>query len=163
MKIRSTLKNIFGAKKMRSAKYCVLLFILALSVPCFSAAKEASEDKKPLPVGALKDISASQEDGKLTVTMKTNRSVKPRTFTLRNPSRLVVDFEDTVNIVSFMTLPLNAPTAKQLRVSQFKRSNPKIARVVFDLNKDYGSHKITQDNSSVQVTLYPAKPIHPGT
>ncbi|MBN2319566.1 MAG: type IV pilus secretin PilQ [Acidobacteria bacterium] len=158
MKIRLTGKNIFGSNQTGNTKYCILLFILAFSVPLFTAAKEVSEDKKPPSVGSLKDISASQEDGKLTVTMKTDRLMKPQAFRLENPSRLVVDFQNTVNKVTFMKLPLNAPSAKQLRVSQFQRSNPQIARVVFDLEKDFGTHNITQDNTSVQVTLYPAKP-----
>ncbi|MBN2241166.1 MAG: AMIN domain-containing protein, partial [Acidobacteria bacterium] len=142
---------------MRNTAYCIFLFILALSVPLFSAAKETPRDAEAPPVGALKDISASNENGTLTVTVKTDRLMKPQTFRLENPSRLVVDFENAVNKVAFMQLPLNAPSAKQLRVSQFQRSNPRIARVVFDLEKEFGSHKITQNDTSVQVTLYPAK------
>jgi hypothetical protein len=137
MKIQLTGKNIIGSDRKGNTRYCILLLILALSVPLFTAAKEADEDKQPLPIGVLKDISASQEDGKLTVTMKTDRLMKPQTFKLENPSRLVVDFQNTVNKVAFMKLPLNAPEAKQLRVSQFKRSNPQIARVVFDLSEEF--------------------------
>jgi len=118
MNNRCTGKNLIGAKKMRNSRYRILLFILALSVPLFSVAKETSVEKKPAQVGALKDISATQKDGQLTVTMKTDRLMKPQTFRLDNPSRLVLDFENTVNRVSFMKLPLNAPSAKQLITRQ---------------------------------------------
>ena len=96
MKIRLIGNYDLGSNKLRNAAYCILLLILAFSVPLFSTAKEATTDKAPLPVGALKDISASKEDGTLTVTMKTDRLMTPQAFRLENPSRLVVDFQNTV-------------------------------------------------------------------
>jgi len=132
--------------------------ILVFTVPLMTAATETPDSSKTLPVGAIKDISASQEKDKLTVIMKTDRLLEPTVFKIDNPPRLVVDFANTVNKVPFTKLPLNTASVKQLRVSQFQSSDPIIARVVFDLGKEFGTHKITADKTSVQVTLFSGKP-----
>ena len=155
MKIRFTGKSIFGSYTMKSSKYCILLIILAFTVPLMTFATESPVYSKPPQVGVIKDITASQEKDKLTVTMKTDRLLEPTVFKLDNPPRLVVDFADTVNEVPFTKLPLNTASVKQLRVSQYQSSDPMIARVVFDLGKGFGTHKITADKTSVQITLLP--------
>jgi type IV pilus secretin PilQ/predicted competence protein len=156
MKIRFTGKNFFGSYK-KNTQYCILFFILALSVPLLTTAKETTGNIKPLPIGALEDIAASQENGELTVIMKTDCLLEPSAYRLDNPSRLVLDFPNTVNKVPFMKLPLDTASAKQLRVSQFQSEDPKITRVVFDLEKEFGSHNITVDKAFVKITLFPGK------
>ncbi len=153
MKIRFTEKSSFVSYLTRNAKLCILLFTLSLAVPLFAASTEASDVKQTSPSGVLADISAAQEGGALTVTMKTDRLLEPKAFRLENPPRLVIDFENTINRVPFMKLPLNAASAKQLRVSQFQEDGPRIARVVFDLGVQPVIHKIALEKTSVQVTL----------
>jgi len=158
MKIRFTEKSTYGFYQRRNAMRCILLLTLLLAVPLHTLAADTPAAKPPLSAGVLSDIAASQEGGKLTVTMKTDRLLEPKTFRLDNPPRLVVDFQNTVNKVPFMKLPLNAPSAKQLRVSQFQSADPKIARVVFDLEQKSISQNITVEKAAVKITLQNEKP-----
>jgi hypothetical protein len=120
--------------------------------------KEMPDGTEPLTIGTLKDIALSQEQGRLTVTMKTDRSQSPTVFQLDHPPRLVLDFQNTVNKVPFRKLPLHTASAKRLRVGQFQSESPMIARVVFDLENEFVNYKITSDNTSVQVVFFPGKP-----
>ena len=61
MKIRFTGKSIFGSYTMKSSKYCILLIILAFTVPLMTFATESPVYSKPPQVGVIKDITASQE------------------------------------------------------------------------------------------------------
>ena len=115
---------------------------------------------KRLPIRTLSEIEAFHEKGVLTVTIKMDRPLLvPTVFTVENPLRLVLDFPDTVNRVPFKKLPLDTATVKRVRVSQFRRADPRIARVVFDLGEGFGSHRISLDKSSVQVTFFPGKTV----
>ncbi|MEJ2110683.1 MAG: AMIN domain-containing protein, partial [Acidobacteriota bacterium] len=155
MKIRLTEKSTFGINSLKRTKLCILLFILSLGVPLLTSAMEPSGSQGPQPKAILTDIAASQSGGTLTVTLKTNRVLEPKSFRLDNPPRLVIDFQNTENRVPFMKLPLKSEAADQLRVSQFQSTEPQIARVVFDLGKNPVGHKISLDSDSVKVTLQP--------
>jgi type IV pilus secretin PilQ/predicted competence protein len=121
--------------------------------------KEASgvtQTKTP-PVGVIKDATISPEDGKLTVTLATDRMLAPKEFKLANPPRLVLDFPNTESKTKFTKLAVNILGVKQLRVHQFESSDPKIARAVFDLEEGFGSHETTVDPSYVRVVFHPGK------
>jgi type IV pilus assembly protein PilQ len=118
------------------------------------SASETAVIEDALPAASLTDISASQHDGALTVTMKTDRGLEPQAFRLENPPRLVLDFPNTVNKVPFMKLPLGDSAVKQLRVSQFQDKDPQIARIVIDLEKEDVVHEVTLDDNSVSITLH---------
>ncbi len=109
----------------------------------------------PTEAGAITDIQIAPEDSKLTVTLATDRLLAPNEFTLDNPPRLVLDFPNTENKVQFSRLPVGAASVKQLRVQQFKSGDPKIARVVLDLEKGFGSHEIAIDPNFVRVVIHP--------
>jgi type IV pilus secretin PilQ/predicted competence protein len=109
------------------------------------------------PVGVIKDATITPEDDKLTVTLATDRLLAPKEFRLANPPRLVLDFPNTESRTKFTKLPVNALAVKQLRVHQFESSDPKIARVVFDLEEGSGAHEISVDPSHVRVVFHPGK------
>ena len=107
--------------------------------------------------GAITDAKIFPEDGKLTVTLASDRLLEPREFRLDNPPRLVLDFPNTESKVKFTQLPVNAVSVKQVRVNQFQSAEPKIARVVFDLEEGFGAHQIAVDPSYVRVVFHPGK------
>jgi len=154
MKIRFIEKSTLGFYLSRNAKICVLLLTLSLSFPLLMSAMETSDIKSPIQAGTITDIAASQEGGILTITLKTDRVLEPQTYRLEDPPRLVLDFQNTVNRVPFMELPLDNSTTKQLRISQFRNEEPKIARLVLDLEKDHVAHEIILNKDSVKVTIH---------
>lgn len=156
MKIQTTGSKVFRTY-CNNAICSILLFILALTVAPKAKADDPSDSLNTLPIRTLSDITVSQENGQLTVTMKMNRLHEPTVFKVENPSRLVFDFPDTVNMIPFKKLLLNDASVRQVRVGQFQNADPKIARVVFDLNEGFRTHEIRLDKSSVQVTFLPVK------
>jgi hypothetical protein len=122
-----------------------------------SPSSDPAPAESKVPVRVLSDISASQEAGELRVNLKMNRLIVPAAFTVENPPRLVLDFTDTVNKVPFIKLPLNTAMVKQVRVSQFQSTDPRITRVVFDLGAGFGTHRISMNQSSIQVIFLPEK------
>lgn len=158
MRIRITGRKNFGACR-HHAGYCILLFILMLSVTPSAKGEESSDSSINLPIRTLDKIDASQENGRLTVNIKMNRLLEPTVFMVDNPPRLVIDFFDTVNRVPFKKMPLNAASVRQVRVGQFQSADPRIARVVFDLDEGFGTHTVSLDKSSVKVTFLPGKTI----
>lgn len=125
--------------------------------------KEAAGGKAAAmaPAGALTDVKASPEEGRLTITVSTDRPVTPTEMILDNPPRLVLDFPNTENKFKLSKLPVLSPSVKQIRVQQFQNSPIPIARVVCDLEKEYGDHELNQDKSQVLVVFRsePPKPL----
>ncbi len=118
--------------------------------------KTAAEKSKP---GAITDVRIAPENGKLVVTVLTDRFIAPNEFKIDNPPRLVLDFHNAENRVQFSRLPVNAASVKRLRVQQFQTLPHMIARVVFDMEKDFVSHEITMDKTFVRIVFHPEPPI----
>jgi type IV pilus secretin PilQ/predicted competence protein len=110
---------------------------------------------KNLPFGSITDIQTAREGSNLIITVKTDRLIAPQEFMLPNPPRLVLDLPNTENKLKFTQMPINTVSVRQLRVNQFQASDPKIARLVVDLEDNYGKHEVLTDSSSIRVTFYP--------
>jgi type IV pilus secretin PilQ/predicted competence protein len=108
---------------------------------------------EPSQTGIITDVKVSPEDGKLTVAVTTDRSIAPKELILDNPPRLVLDFLNTENRVKFSRLPVLSASVKRIRVQQFQNSPTPIARVVCDLEKEYGTHEINVDKNSVRLVF----------
>jgi type IV pilus assembly protein PilQ len=63
--------------------------------------------------------------------------------------------------VPFLQLPVNAAQVKRVRVSQFQDSDPKIARLVFDLENQNVKHEVFAENNQVRVIFHAAPPSDP--
>ena len=111
-----------------------------------------------LQAGAITDVKVAPEEGKLTVAVTTDRSIEPMELILDNPPRLVLDFPNTENKVKFSRLPVLSPSVKQVRVQQFQSSPSPIARVVCDLQDDYGTHEVNLDKSLVRLVFHKETP-----
>jgi type IV pilus secretin PilQ/predicted competence protein len=114
-----------------------------------------------LQIGAITDVKVAPEDGKLIVAVTMDRSITPKELILDNPPRLVLDFPNTENKVKFSKLPVLSTSVKQIRVQQFQSSPTPIARVVCDLEKEYGAHELNLDNALVRLVFRsePPKPL----
>lgn len=75
-------------------------------------------------------------NGKTFVDVWTTRSPVYRVLQLKNPARLVVDFEEARNAAHQRTYPAQSPVLKQVRVAQFREKGPAMVRVVADLAGD---------------------------
>jgi type IV pilus secretin PilQ/predicted competence protein len=172
MKNRFTRIKNFALQRAQAGSLGILTVLLAFAVPSITAQEDPKISKpaqslpapksivgKPagsevLPPGVITDIKVVPEDGKLTVTLATDRLLTPKELMLQNPSRLVLDFPFTENKVKFSQLPVNSALVKQLRVNQFQTSDPKTVRVVFDLAEGYGKYELALDRASVRVVFH---------
>jgi type IV pilus secretin PilQ/predicted competence protein len=115
--------------------------------------------EKPLPAGAvssLTNVTTAQEDGNLVVSVAlTAGAAKTQEFLLSDPPRLVVDLLNVDNRAPFFNLPIGSTGVKQLRVRQFQSIEPRIARLVFDLDETHGRHVTELDGSAVKITFHP--------
>ena len=106
---------------------------------------------------AITKVTTAQENNNLVVSVAANGLVEHKEFALENPSRLVIDFANAGCKVPFLRLPINSAQVKQLRIRQFQASNPKIARLVFDLENDNGAHEILTDDRSVRIVFHSSR------
>lgn len=187
MKIRSTIfRNLASGK----AKGTTLLLLLAFAIPRLDYAedtsvsskspqqqtasapiakgvgtgtlsKEAAGAKPAVRAGAITDVKAVPEGGKLIISVSVDQPLAPKELILDNPPRLVLDFPDTENRVSFSKMAVGSPSVKQIRVQQFQSSPTRITRIVFDLEKGYRSHEIDSDNTSVRLVFQGEAPKPP--
>jgi hypothetical protein len=123
--------------------------ILASALPGSSIKPATSAEEAPL--GVIKDVMTAEDNGDLVVTILADRPMEHQEFMVDNPSRLVIDFTNAENRVPFWQLPVNHAHVRRLRVAQFQDTEPKIARVVFDLDEGYGKHEIERDAGSLRI------------
>jgi type IV pilus assembly protein PilQ len=183
MKTRITQIKALSPSKAKGAIYGICLLLLAFAVPGFNNAQDKpngfrsiqqpSPDPSSKTVGtpdtekkalkkavanllpaAITDIKIAPKDDTATITVAADRLLKPREFMLDNPCRLVVDFPNTKNKLKASLLSVNAASIKQIRVAQFQSSPSFITRMVFELEKDHGSHEITVSKSSINLVFH---------
>jgi type IV pilus secretin PilQ/predicted competence protein len=106
------------------------------------------------PSGALMNVTTSQENNSLVISVATSGLVEHKEFSLQNPPRLVVDFLNVDCKVPFFQLPINSAPVRQVRIRQFQESNPKIARLAFDLDDENSHHEILTDDHSVRIVFH---------
>jgi len=132
-----------------------------LNVP-YLTDKGAMEKLSKAPLGFITKVSTAQEGPQLVVSVDTNCKPAYQEFSLGSPSRLVVDFLNVENRAPVLNYPIGAAGVRQLRVRQFQSSSPKIARLVFDLDKGYGRHEVAANDKGVRITFHPGESANPG-
>lgn len=102
-----------------------------------------------------------------------NGTLRPETFFLKNPNRLVVDFPDVV-ATKGSGLPAAASPVKGLRLAQFSAAPPRVARLVLDVEGSTPYH-VVPDATGVSIVFgggapaapallgAPARPVEPET
>ncbi len=88
-----------------------------------------------------------------------NGTLRPESFFLKNPNRLVVDFPDVVAIRG-QVLPQAAKPVKSLRLAQFSAAPPRVARLVLDVE---GStpYRLVPDATGVSILFGEGAPAAP--
>ena len=132
-----------------------------LDVP-YLGDKGVMEKLGKAPLGFISNVSTKREAANLVVSIDTNCQLAYQEFNLNDPSRLVVDFLNAENRAPVLNYTVDAAGVKRLRVRQFQSSEPKIARLVFDLDKDYGKHVLTAGNTGVRIVFSPGEAVDDG-
>lgn len=88
-----------------------------------------------------------------------NGSLRPETFFLKNPNRLVVDFPD-VMAMRGRALPPAAGMVKGLRLAQFSAAPPRVARLVLEVDRSTPYH-LVPDATGVSIVLGEGAPAAP--
>ena len=103
-----------------------------------------------LAASSVESISHAVSDGLLTVTVGGNGRLNYTSFRLADPARLVFDFAGTVNHVPMPRLDIDAVGVYRARVAQFQSANPKITRIVFDLDSEI-LHRAISEGSDLKI------------
>jgi type IV pilus secretin PilQ/predicted competence protein len=185
MKIRLARTGSFASTRTKGFALAALLLFLASAVPRIGYSQDksgsAGAPQKPAPAslpkssggnaakaipggntdgldaGAITDIRIAPEETRLIVTVATDRMLAPQEFLVEKPARLVLDFPNTYNRAPLAQLPIHALSVKQLRVQQFRSVPSPIARVVLDLEEDYGTHEIETKRDAVRLIFHRGK------
>jgi len=120
----------------------------------YSGAKSAAAKPHDGPAALITSITTNREGRDLVVSVGSSSQLAYQEFNLDGPTRLVLDFMNTENRVTALSYPVGAAGVKQLRIWQFQTSEPKIARLVFDLDKNYSSHEVTGDGQGMRITFH---------
>jgi len=107
----------------------------------------------PAAAGAITDIRTESENGNLVVSVSAAGSVTPRSTRLSQPARLVVDFSNAENRVPFQSRQVNSGGVRQLRVSQFQTADPKMTRIVFDLDESSVRPEVLKQDQGVKIVF----------
>jgi hypothetical protein len=132
----------------------LLLAALIIATPENRAAQKSRNGSSSSSVAAITDVKTAVEGSNLIVSILSDRPVSHEQFKLSNPSRLVVDFPGAENRVTFFKLPINAMSVKQLRLRQFQAADPKITRLVFDLEENHGKHEILNEGNALRIVFH---------
>ncbi|MBI2836752.1 MAG: type IV pilus secretin PilQ [Acidobacteria bacterium] len=84
----------------------------------------------------IQNIDIKKDDGQLSVLVDYQGKVEVKYFELKAPKRLVLDLINAVNAVPVDTISVKFDPVESIRIGQFQSTQPKIARVVFDLNSE---------------------------
>ncbi len=118
--------------------------------------KGAMEKLVKAPAGYITNVSTTQEGKNLVVSISSSCQLAYEEFDLSNPPRLVVDFLNVENRTAILNYPVDVAGVKQFRVRQFQTADPKIARLVFDLDNGDGHHEIAAGSQAVRITFQPS-------
>jgi type IV pilus secretin PilQ/predicted competence protein len=123
--------------------------------------KEVAAKMANAPAGYISDVATKPDGKNLVVSVVCSGELSFQEFNLSNPSRLVVDFINVENRASDLSHAIGTAGVRQLRIRQFLSADPKIARLVFDLDKTYGSHEITSHDQAFQIVFHPTDGVVP--
>jgi len=101
------------------------------------------------PTNSLSMVTITDDEEASTVELSGVGGVKPSVMKLSNPSRLVLDFEDTEITCEETAFESENPNVKAVRLGQFEAD---VARVVVDL-KEFVDYDITNEEECLILSL----------
>ncbi len=105
-------------------------------------------------VSELKDIAVQKTGNELQINIKIQGKFSFEIFELQKPSRLVVDFSPVEKISSEPVIQINDAGVLSVRAGQFQ---PKVARLVFDLDEETPFHRISQVEDGLRIVFWQEK------
>ena len=123
------------------------------SEPTTEPAEQRPVSAPSVPVRSatsVDSVSHTVAEGLLTVTVGADGRLNYTSFRLADPPRLVFDFAATVNRVPRQRVPIDAAGVYRARVAQFQSANPKITRIVFDLDRQV-HHRALSEGSDLKI------------
>ncbi len=142
-------------------KVCGRSFRLLVGIAALAVCGLTADSTRDIPMenssddlaGILTDIKTDRTGDDLIVRVLANRSSSPQAFVLEDPPRLVLDFHDFENQVPFLNLPIRGASVQRIRVRQYQSTEPKIARLVFDLISKKDQYDIQTEGRGVRITF----------
>lgn len=95
----------------------------------------------------LTAVNVDHRDG-LRIVMAANGALAPKVFRVGPPYRVVIDLPGVMNVVRPLTIPVNDPVLKRVRIGQHQQR----ARVVLDLD-EAAPYEVTQGENRLVVRL----------
>ncbi len=115
--------------------------------------KPASRPSTPAhPASAISAITHELMGDVLRVKLFADGRLNYTSFVLDAPKRLVFDFNGVLNAVSKAAVTIEELGVSRVRVAQFRTAEPRITRVVFDLDDDV-SHRAVAEDGGLEVAF----------
>jgi type IV pilus assembly protein PilQ len=106
----------------------------------------------------LEEVRASISGGVVTVSLLGDGTFSPKSFTLDNPSRVVIDLPGVKNEVRHRTMPVKSDLVSRIRVSQFQLAPDLVTRIVLDLTRP-APHALHADGERLAVIVGSAEAV----
>ncbi len=100
----------------------------------------------------LKNVTTSNHDGSLEVTLAGDGELVYNAFKLENPARVVLDLTGVHNKLAKSSIATGNSTVSRIRIAQF---TPDVTRVVLDLSRA-SDFQVAVDRDRLHVTFGPA-------
>ncbi|HJS74714.1 MAG TPA: type IV pilus secretin PilQ [Vicinamibacteria bacterium] len=115
--------------------------------------KPAPQSSSPAhPASAINGITHELVGDVLRVKLFADGRLNYTSFVLEAPKRLVFDFNGVLNAVSRAAVTIEELGVSRVRVAQFRTAEPRITRVVFDLD-DEVTHRAVAEDGGLQVAF----------
>src|SRR5438132_4738967 len=98
------------------------------------------------PASRIVAVTPSNEDGRLSLDVKADGTLRYQDFFLGNPDRLVIDFKDVLSRANVRTLDVHTDPVRKIRLAQFSASSPRVARLVLDLSARAPYHIVDSED-----------------
>jgi type IV pilus secretin PilQ/predicted competence protein len=115
--------------------------------------KPAQKPSSPSnPASAISAITHELMGDVLRVKLFADGTLNYTSFVLEAPKRLVFDFNGVMNAVSRAAVTIEELGVSRVRVAQFRTAEPRITRVVFDLDENV-THRAVAEDGGLEVAF----------
>jgi type IV pilus assembly protein PilQ len=154
--------RVFDSRKALAFGIFLLAFTLVVQ-----AVGPAAGPKETSEVKAVKDVLFTPAGTSMEARITTTGPARFTYFELAGPRRLVVDFHDLQNEVSFKEKQVSAAGVERVRTGLFQDKDRNVTRIVFELTSD-AQYQIVDDKSEMVRVVFghptaivsPAGPVH---
>jgi type IV pilus secretin PilQ/predicted competence protein len=108
--------------------------VVSSAATVIEAQNPSQRPARKAPASRLLAVEQSSEGGELALAVKADGKLQYQDFYLSNPDRLVIDFSGVTNRVAQRSLEVKQGPVARVRVAQFSQAEPKVTRLVLDLD-----------------------------